>query len=340
MRAFWLLTRLRLLDVLRSPSSLGFVMAFPVLLLLVVGFVFADGHPFERRTVILLSCPEEDRRWLTETVASFEEVRLQESDNRAAAEGKLRAREASAIVDLSRGSARPIIMTGPRERLFGKGLASELGGEPSLEVIAGPRFGYVHYLFPGILAFSVMVSGLFATGYTLVLYRQNQFLKKLATTPLRKSTFAFSLVTARSVLVLSQVALLSAVGAVVFEVPFTLAGAGWVAAVTLLGVLAFMGIGFCLACVIKTDDLVVDIVSAVNIPMVFLSEIFFTLDALPRPLSAIGSLLPSTAMVRAVRAALLYQEVSFAAYARDLAVLAVWTVASFAVGLKLFRWHR
>jgi ABC-type polysaccharide/polyol phosphate export permease len=113
-----------------------------------------------------------------------------------------------------------------------------------------------------------------------------------------------------------------------------------VTAVTLLGVLAFMGIGFCLACVIKTDDLVVDIVSAVNIPMVFLSEIFFTLDALPRPLSAIGSLLPSTAMVRAVRAALLYQEVSFAAYARDLAVLAVWTVASFAVGLKLFRWHR
>lgn len=57
-------------------------------------------------------------------------------------------------------------------------------------------------------------------------------------------------------------------------------------------------------------------------------------------LATIGASLPSTAMVRAIRAALLYESLDPATYLRDLGVLSLWTVAPFAVGHRLFRWHR
>ena len=228
---------------------------------------------------------------------------------------------------------------GPRDRLFGNGLAEALGPDARVIVTEVPRFGYVHYLFPGLLAFSVMVSGLFATSHTMVLYRQNRFLKKLATTPMPKWVFVAALVSARSGLVLGQALLLAVVGAVLFDVPFTVPGALWVLAISLLGVLAFMGIGFLLACVVKGEELVGELVNAATGPLVFLSEMFFPLDALPGPLAAIGAALPSTVMVRATRAALLYGDCSLATLGPHLLVLAAWTVGSFAISLKLFRWH-
>src|SRR5262249_28318955 len=63
-RALLLLTRLRLLDVLRSRASAGFMLVFPVALLLVSGVVFLEGHPFERRTLVVVdeARPGEQRR--------------------------------------------------------------------------------------------------------------------------------------------------------------------------------------------------------------------------------------------------------------------------------------
>ncbi|WP_437493537.1 ABC transporter permease [Sorangium sp. So ce1014] len=340
MSAFWALARLRLLDVLRSASSTSFVLLFPVVLLVVVGFVFMNGHPFEERTIAVVAGPGAAERPLEALGGELDPARLVHVESEAAGLARLRARTASAVVVLPRGDGISRVLVGPRDRLFGRGIAASPGVRAELAVVELPRWGYVHYLFPGILTFSVMLAGLFATGYTMVLYRQNRFLKKLATTPMPKAAFVGAQIAARSVLVLGQIALVAAAGALLFDVPFTAVSALWVALVSLLGLLAFMGIGFVLACVLRTEDLVVDIVSAVNLPLVFLSEIFFPLDALPRPLAALGALLPSTHMVQLTREILLFGATDPGQLAGGIAVLAGWTVATFALSLRLFRWHR
>ncbi len=337
MRAFLALTRLRALDVLRAKSSAGFVLVFPVVLLAIVGLVFREGHPFERRTLLVVeSGATQD---FTASLHGYEELRIEPARSEAEALGKLRAKMASAVLVPRSAGAPPRLLVGPRERVFGRGLIGLLPADTRLEAVEAPRWGYVHYLFPGVLAFSIMISGLFATGYTLVLYRQNRFLKKLATTPLPKLVFMLALVSGRSLLVLAQIALMVLAGAVVFDVSFSVSSALATISVGFCGLLAFMGIGFVLACVIRTESLVVDLVSAVNVPFVFLSEIFFPLDALPRPLAVLGEMLPSTAMVRLTRSVVLYGGVDGASLAAGLGLIAVWTVLSFAVGLKLFRWH-
>ncbi|WP_433937207.1 ABC transporter permease [Sorangium cellulosum] len=344
MSAFWAFARLRLLDVLRSASSASFVLLFPVALLVVTGLVFMNGHPFEERTIAVVPARgihDGAARPLAALDAELaRDVRLLPVRSEAEGLAHLHARTASAVLVVPGGGAPGRVLVGPRDRIFGRGIAASPGAQAELAVVEVPRWGYVHYLFPGILTFSVMLAGLFATGYTMVLYRQNRFLKKLATTPMPKAVFVGAQIAARSVLVLGQIALVAAAGALLFGVPFTAASASWVALVSLLGLLAFMGAGFVLACVITTEDLVVDIISAVNLPIVFLSEIFFPLSSLPRPLAALGALLPSTQMVRLIRETLLFGVTDPGELAGGLAVLAGWTVATFALSLRLFRWHR
>ncbi len=335
MKAFWVLARMRVLDVLRSRSSAVFVLVFPVMLLGVVGLVFRDGHPFERRTVVLVGAVPSG---VTEPLSRYEEVRTERAASEEHAVAKLRAKMASAAF-VSAPGTEDRLLVGPRDHIFGRGLLEVLPPGVVLEPVAAPRWGYVHYLFPGVLALSVMLAGLFATGYTMVLYRQNRFLKKLATTPIAKGTFVAELVSGRGALVVGQVALLTLSAWLLFDVPLTLGSGAAVLGISLAGLLAFMGIGFVLACVVRTEDLVVDIVSAVNIPLVFLSEIFFPLDALPAPLRLLGAALPSTAVVRLTRDVALYGVVDPAALGAGLGIIAAWAVASFALSARLFRWH-
>ncbi len=339
MSAFIQLLKLRLYDVLRSRSSASFVLLFPVALLLVVGLVFQQGHPFETKTVVVVGERGEGKVAQSLIDPSLREGILVETlPSEAEALGKLRARMVSAIVYPTKSNEPTRIVVTARDRLFGQGLSQALPSS-TVSVVLAPRWGYVHYLFPGIVTFSVMLSGLFATGHTMVLFRQNRFLKKLATTPISKMSFIAAQIAARSVLVLAQVALLFVTAYLAFGVPFSLPAVFFVLATVTTGLLAFMGIGFVLACLIKTDDLVVDLISAVNLPLVFLSEIFFPLDALPRVLARIGEYLPSTQMVRLLRAVLLYGAEGGQAFGLEFLVMGAWVLASFALSLRLFRWH-
>jgi ABC-type polysaccharide/polyol phosphate export permease len=85
---------------------------------------------------------------------------------------------------------------------------------------------------------------------------------------------------------------------------------------------------------------VVDTISAATTPLVLFSEIFFPLDDLPRLLAQSCVLLPSTQMVRLVRAVLLYGETDLLRLAPGLAILGAWTVVTYGTSLLSFKWHR
>ena len=341
MKALWLLTRQRVFDVLRSKSSVGFVVAFPVVLLLVVGVIFMRGHPFEQsRVAVVITADDAVSELVLAELGRFD-LQLVEAPSRREAEGMLDTRMANVVIETH---GDQVLVTGStRSQFVARGIAAQIeegtGRKAVVELMVTSEWGYVHYLFAGLVAFSVMLSGLFATGWTMVAYRQNRFLKKLATTPLRKTTFVAALVAARGSLIYLQIGLMTLVGVLVFELRFGALALLWFALICALGLGAFMGLGFILACLIESEDLIVDIVSAVTMPFVLLSEIFFPLDALPRALEIAGSYLPSTEMVRMLRDVLLYGVTDPSRLAGGLTVLAIWTAATFAISLKVFKWH-
>lgn len=342
MTAFLVLLRVRLLDVLRNKSSVGFVLVFPVVLLITLGLVFMNGHPFERRYVALVDAGP--RSELLEraaaSLASTEEVRVGREPTEAIALGKLRSRMATAvIVAPSKEGDALTLRVGERDRIFGSGLVAMLPKPARLEVVAGPRFGYIHYLFPGILAFSVLTAGLFGMGYPMALFRQNLFLKKLATTPLPKVTFVAANVVARGALVLVEVLLLLVVARFAFDLKLSWLGAALSLGIAMLGAFVFLGVGFALATAIRNAELLVDVISALNLPLVFFSEIFFPLESLPTQLALVGSVLPSTQMVRLLRSVMLYGVSDVASLAPGLVLMMAWGVVTFAISLRVFKWH-
>lgn len=349
MSAFLVLVKLRVRDVARKSSSLAFFFLLPLILLGVVGVVFAKGHPFEQRRVVLVEpVGDPGRSEIAERFARATEanpgVRLERTRDENAALGALRTRMAVAVATV--GADRRVRLTvTPADCLFGRGLSQAIQDSADRVPVdaqesAVPRWGYVHYLLPGLVAFTVLLSGLFGMGTAMARWRQSLFLKKLATTPLSRPSFVLAQIVARALLVTVQLVVMIVAARVLFDVPIDLRAFGWLLAIATLGVLTFTGVGFALACLIKTEAVLTDAISASTTPLVLFSEIFFPLDALPDPLAKVCVLLPSTQMVRAMRAVLVSRITDPAALATPVVVLLAWAVVSYAVALSLFRWHR
>ncbi len=334
MRPFWLLVRLRLNETLRSGSTAFFLVGLPLVLMAVVALVFAQGHPFERQRVALIGPAAR----LIPALEGRSELRLRPTAGEAEALGALRSRMVSAVISEDAAGA-PRVRVGPRSEVIGRGLVAMLPPGAQVELVELPRWGYVHYLFPGIMTLTVLISGFFGMGYPMVRYRQNLFLKKLSTTPLPRWVFVASQLGARAALTWVQAALMMGAAVVGFGLPLSAVGFAWVLVLVTLGILVFMGLGFALASFIETESAMVDAINVLTTPFVLLSEVFFSVESLPGPLPLLAGALPSTQLVRLLRSVLLEGEGSVSALAPGLTVLVAWAVGSYALSLVAFRWR-
>lgn len=337
MKALRVLVRIRLAEIVRRPGGAFWFFALPLLLIGIFSLVFQDGHPFERRRVAVVGPATkmaEVRSLLADPVAKGG-ITLREVDSEQAAHARLETRDVSAVV-FSEPTPKRVVV-GEREAVFGRGLVAVLG-DAKLETTPLPAIGYVRFLVPGMLAQCVVLAGLFGMGYAMVRYRQSRFLRKLATTPLSRAEFVLSQVVARIVLVVLQLVVILLVVRLAFGIPLSVSGVLGVVVVGAVGLVTFMGIGFLVSSVVKTEDVVVDIINAVSVPIALLSETFFSLEELPRPLALIASALPSTQMVRAMRAVLLHGEATMV-IATPIAILLGWAAVSFVLAVKVFDWR-
>lgn len=354
MRAFLLLVKLRLTDVFRRPISGFFVLILPVLLLLLVGGIFANGHPFERRRLSWVDVgPPGEAASVKEALGRLPGTRLVPERSEAAARGALLGRMSDAVLIAGHGGPTRLLVR-PNDEVLGRGLvaALEAGQSPDarvgdgqntirvdLEIVPSPRWGYLHYLVPGMLALSVMLTGLYGMGYSMVRFRATRFLKKLSTTPLSKSVFVGSQITGRAAIVLAQMALMVLCARLVFGLPLTLEGFFVLLALTVLGLFTFMSVGFALSCVIRSEGHIQDVINAITGPLVLLSEVFFSADELPGPLPQLAGALPSTQLVRLSRAVLLQGETHWDALLPGVLVMSAWLIGTFVVSRAMFRWN-
>lgn len=199
---------------------------------------------------------------------------------------------------------------------------------------AGSR--YIDFLIPGILGMNLMSGGLWGMGFHLVDMRIKRLLKRLVATPLRRSDFMLAQMTIRVVFTFIEVAFLLGFGWLAFGVPVR----GSIAAVLAVGVagaLTFGGIGLLVASRATTIEKVSGLMNLVMMPMFICSGTFFSADRFPGAFQPLIQSLPLTALNDAFRGVIL-EGATLASQGHELAILAVWGVLSFAVGLRLFRW--
>lgn len=190
----------------------------------------------------------------------------------------------------------------------------------------------IDFLVPGILALSVMSTAMVSLGIATGYERRYLVLKRLGATPLSRG----ALITAKigNVLVIEsvQVVVIVVAGLMLGWSP---TGAG-VAAIGLLliGTVAFAGVGLLMAGTLAAE-VNLALANGLFLVLLFLGDMAYPLDRLPRPLQLLGEALPAAALADSVRAV----TTGAAAPVGAVIVLGVWTVAAPLAAARWFRWE-
>jgi ABC-2 type transport system permease protein len=199
----------------------------------------------------------------------------------------------------------------------------------------GNNFKYSSYVLPGIIALTIMQGGVYSLAYWMVDLKARGIIKRLLATPLKQWQLALSLVCARLTVVIAQVIILTGLGILIFQASF----AGNVLStliLVLLGGAIFLLLGLLISTFAKSYDAAAPITSAVALPMTFLGNVFYPIEALPHGLQIFARLLPITYLADGLRQAYLYP-FNFAAIGKDVLILAIWLAGMLALTIWLFR---
>ena len=205
----------------------------------------------------------------------------------------------------------------------------------SASVIEVPEVDYFDNVLLGLLGLGIMTNSIISIAVRISTYRNQSILKRLLVTPLPIWKFFASEITAHVILALVQAAIILAVGVFIFggHVHGNLL---WVFAITALGSIVFLNIGFILSAWAKTPAAASGMGNAVAMPMMFLAGTFFSTAALPWVLPEVAQALPLTPMLTALREVAIDSEPIWDTWPY-LAALGGWVVATSLAATRVFK---
>lgn len=199
----------------------------------------------------------------------------------------------------------------------------------------GNNLKYSNYVLPGIIAMTIMQGGIYGLAYWMVDLKARGIIKRLLATPIKQWQLAISLVSARLLIVIAQVIILTLLGVLAFKADFV-GNVFSTLILVLLGGAIFLLTGLLISTFAKSYDSAAPITSAIGLPLTFLGNIFYPVDALPHGLQIFAKLLPITYLSDGLRQAYLYP-FNFTLIGKDILILAVWLVLMLVITLSIFR---
>jgi len=214
-------------------------------------------------------------------------------------------------------------------------------GHPSVSVGA-PQAAEVNqvtsmdYMLPSMIAYIILFSGVNYVAIGLVEKRVTQVLRRFRATPVRSGTILSAQVVGGGLTVLLQILVLVALGIWVFGAKNY---GSWLLLIPpiVLGTAAFVGIGFLITSVSRTSESARALAAMVTFPLMFLSGLFFPINALPTVVQTIARILPLAWASDALHQ-VMNDGAGFGAITTDCLVMLAWAVVTIAVAAWRFRW--
>ena len=210
----------------------------------------------------------------------------------------------------------------------------------SEEKIDGRRYTYIDFLLPGLIGFSLIGAAIFGVAFVFYSFRETLVLKRLYSTPIKRSYIVIGESIARIIFQLMTAIVLILFGKYFYQ--FTLAH-GWVTFVELiilsfLGLVVFMGFGYVISGIAKNQNVIPVYANLFMFPQYFLSGTFFPITSLPEGLQKIVRFLPLTALNDALR------QVSFEGghiwnVWPEILILLGWGIVIYIIAIKVFKWE-
>lgn len=198
-----------------------------------------------------------------------------------------------------------------------------------------PDPAYRQQLLIGMLALGTVSFAMMGTGFEVMRQRSRGVYKLLRATPFRTPNFVSALTAARGIITLICTVLVLAVGLIAFGLKLSLAGALLLVPVLALGILCFTCLGFTVGNLAGNEAQVAMLNNLTMWPMMFASEMFYSLARAPEWIRLISKALPLSPFLDAMQAA---WAGNLSGMALPMLLLLGWTAAGLALAVVTFRW--
>ncbi len=196
---------------------------------------------------------------------------------------------------------------------------------------------YIDFLIPGLIAMGIMTSCMWGIGYTLIERRSKKLMRRMVSTPMKKSYFLISIITVRVAMNLIEAALLFWFAYYAFDIRIQ----GNILALFttfMAGNIAFSGLAIFVSCRTAKTEIGNALINVVVMPAMILSGIFFSYHNFPDWSIPIIQKFPLTVMADDIRS-IFIEGAGFAATAGHSLILSITGVVFFIAGIKLFKWY-
>ncbi len=337
----WQLILFRSRTLTREPATLFWVFVFPLLISVALGAAFRNRELARLGAAVVAGDGADALVAGLDQVEGLRAIKLERGD----AEDQLRRGKVSVVVI---SGAKPELITDPTQpdgrtaRLLVADAMERLGGRVDRLQITrtqrtAPGSRYIDFLIPGLLGLGLMMSGIWAIGYSLVQMRTGKLLKRLMATPMARGEFLVSFIATRAALALLEILFFVLFARVLFDVR-VFGSAISLVLFGLLGSLTFAGLGVLVASRAENTETANGLMNLVTMPLMALSGVFFASTNFPPVVQPLLKLLPLTALNDGLRA-IMIDGASIGSLTNELGVLAVWGVGSFVIALRIFRWQ-
>jgi ABC-2 type transport system permease protein len=208
-------------------------------------------------------------------------------------------------------------------------------GDQTIDVAGGIEI--TTYYVPAIITLAVVSATMQTLSMSLVIAREESRLKRVRATPLPPWVFIVGRVGNSIVVAALMLALVSALGKLLYGVPIPWGQAPELLVVLIVGAASFCCLGIALTAAIPSQDAAAPIVNALLLPLYFLSGVFIPDDELPAGVIDFANHFPIRPFFQAFFDAYVPGGGSTIAW-DHLAVVAVWGVAGLLLAIRFFRW--
>jgi ABC-2 type transport system permease protein len=355
------ITRGSLKAIFRSPSAVIFSIAFPMIFILVFGFIGNGG----KLSVNIAFDPKSDTTnpvyASIKTMAGINVVKktgvaLQEDLEKGRITALILIRKSGLenpplMIDLTSSEAvNPqnlqvlksilnAVIAGINQQTFNN-IPTYAIVNSNVQKIPGRVYRTIDFILPGQMGFSLLSAGVFGVAFLFFNLRQQLVLKRFYATPIKRGYIVLGEALSRVIFQMMTAVIIIGVGHFAFN--FTLVHGFQtfmeIMLLSFLSLILFMGFGFIVSSVAKNESTIPPFANLITLPQFLLAGTFFSIEAFPSWLQPICKIMPLTHFNIAMRN-IAFEGASLASCWKELGVLGIWTVVVYIVAFKTFKWE-
>jgi len=350
------ITKASLHSIVRNPSAVVFNLVFPLIFIIVFGFISGGGIKIDvavengsdtdnpvfknlenTHTLNLITDKPTDAM-----NTDLEKGRVDALINiRKRENGKLQINLKTTKASLDGGSIFKMMLNEIIDKQNLKMTKTDIPmTELKEEVVEGRKFKTIDFILPGQLGFSLLSAGVFGTAFIFISLRQTLVIKRFFATPVNKAQIILGESLSRLIFSIFSSVIIILIGTFFFG--FTLVN-GIITFINMLilcviALIVFLGFGFVVSGIAKNENAVPPIANLITLPQFLLAGTFFPISNFPEWLQPVSRALPLTYLNEALRK-ISFEGASIFDVWYNILILVIWGIIVYAIAVKVFKWE-